>query len=178
VLIPKCHNNENWDKPMKKSDNSKNSKKDSQKKSSLETLAIDQNISIDKIREKFPALYTELTNEKMSLRIDEVRDESHSFSSRENEMQSLDPFSNYEPNIFDFLARARTDEEGLEIIDFLNTQGQISAEIAEELTEKIKISGIRCFGAKRSANYYHRRSEEIRTKKIIQKRYPSSKDDE
>ncbi|MFW9906348.1 MAG: DUF2095 family protein [Candidatus Thorarchaeota archaeon] len=162
---------------MKKGANSKNSEKNSQKKSSLETLAIDQNISIEKIREKFPALYGELTNNKMSVRIDEVRDESHSFSSKEDESQFLDPFSNYEPNIFDFLARAQTDEEGLEIIDFLNTQGQISAEIAEELTEKIKISGIQCFGPQRSDNYYHRKSEEIRTKKIIQKRYSSSKDD-
>ena len=168
----------NWDMPMKKGANSKNSKKNSQKKSSLETLSIDQNIPIDKIREKFPALYAELTNKKMNVRIDEVRDESHSFSSREDERQSLDPYSNYEPTVFDFLARARTDEEGLEIIDFLNTQGQISAETAEELTKKIKTSGIRCFGPKRSANYYHRKSEEIRTKKIIQKRYPSSKDDE
>jgi hypothetical protein len=161
---------------MKKGSNSKNSKKE--KKSNLETLAIDQNIPIEKIREKLPALYDELTNKKMSMRIDEVEDESHSFSSRENEKELLDPFSNYEPDVFDFLARAKTNEEGLEIIDFLNKQGQISAETAEELTEKVQTLGIRCFGPKRSDNYYHRKSEEIRTKKIIQKRYPSSKDDE
>ena len=163
---------------MKKGSNSKNSKKVSQKKSGLETLAIDQNMPIDEIREKLPALYAELTNKKMSMRIDEVEDESHSFSSRENERESLDPFSNYEPDIFDFLARAQTNEEGLEIIEFLNKQGQISAEIAEELAKKVKTLGIRCFGPQRSANHYHRKSEEIRTKKIIQKRYPLSKDDE
>ena len=163
---------------MKKGSNSKNSKKQSQKESSLETLAIDQTIPIDKIREKLPALFAELSNKKMSMRIDEVEDESHSSSSIENERESLDPFSNYEPDVFDFLARAKTNEEGLEIIDFLNKQGQISAETAEELTEKVKDLGIRYFGPKRPDNYYHRKSEEIRIKKIIQKRYPSSKDDE
>lgn len=157
---------------------SKEPKKKSRKKSSLETFAINQNISIDEIREKFPALYSELANKKMSMRIDEVEDESESHSSREDERQSFDPFSNYEPNIFDFLARARTNEEGLEVIDFLSKQGQISAEIAKELTEKIKTLGIRCFGPERPADYYYRKSEEIRTKKIIQKRYPSHKDDE
>ncbi|MFX1504601.1 MAG: DUF2095 family protein [Promethearchaeota archaeon] len=164
---------------MKKRPNSNNSKKNSQKDTSIETLKIDQSMPIEKIQEKFPALFAELANKKMSMRIDEIEDESNSFvNSREDERQSLDPFSHYEPNVFDFLARAQTNEEGLEIIDFLTKQGQISAETSEELTEKVKTSGIRSFGHKRTANYYHRKSEEIRTKKIIQKRYPSSKDDE
>lgn len=164
---------------MVKNPTSENSKKASQKrKSSLETFAINQNISVDDIREKFPALYAELTNKKMSVKIDKIEDETESLSSWEDERQSFDPFSNYEPNIFDFLARARTKEEGLEIIDFLTKQGQISAETAKELTEKIKTSGIRCIGSERSPNYYYRKSEEIRTKKIIQKRYPLPKADE
>ncbi len=152
------------------------SKKKPQKKSSLETFAIKQNISIDEIREKFPALYIELVSSEMSVRIDEVEDETNSISPWKNERQDLDPFSNYEPNIFDFLARARTNEEGLEIIDFLTKQGQLSVETGKELTEKIKTSGIRSFGPKRSSDYYYRKSEEIRTKKIIQKRY--TKDDD
>ncbi|MFX0122643.1 MAG: DUF2095 family protein [Candidatus Hodarchaeota archaeon] len=164
---------------MEKSSNSENSEKGSQKKkSSLEAFAINQNLSINEIREKFPALYAELTNKKMSLRIDEVKDGTRSLPSWEDKKQDLDPFNNYEPSIFDFLARARNNEEGLEIIDFLAKQGELSAEVAKELKNKIKTLGIRCFGPKRSSNYYYRKSEEIRTKKIIQKRYPSSTDNE
>ncbi|MHA2202903.1 MAG: DUF2095 family protein [Candidatus Hodarchaeales archaeon] len=164
---------------VKNTPTSEDSKKASRnKKSSLETFAINQNISIDEIREKFPALYAELTSNEMSVLIDEVEDETNFFSPWNNERQDLDPFSNYEPNIFDFLARARTNEEGLEIIDFLAKQGQLSAETVKELNEKIKTSGIRSFGPKRSSDYYFRKSEEIRTKKIIQKRYSFPKDDD
>lgn len=164
---------------VKNTPTSEDSKKASRnKKSSLETFAINQNISIDEIREKFPALYAELASNDMSVMIDEVEDETNFLSPWNNERQDLDPFSNYEPNIFDFLARARTNEEGLEIIDFLAKQGQISAETVKELKEKIKTSGIRSFGPKRSSDYYFRKSEEIRTKKIILKRYSSPKDDD
>lgn len=163
---------------MTKGSTSDNSKKELRKKSSLESFAINQNISMDKIREKFPALYAELTNKKMSMKIDEVEEETSSHSSQEIERKTLDPFSNYEPTIFDFLARARTDEEGLEIIDYFAKQGHITAETAKELTEKINTLGIRYFGPERSADYYYRKSEEIRTKKIIQKRYSSPKDNE
>ncbi|MFX1516734.1 MAG: DUF2095 family protein [Promethearchaeota archaeon] len=161
---------------MPKNSNTDKSKEVLQKKSSLEKFAINQNISIDEIRTKFPTIYAELTNKKMSMRIDEVEEETSFHSSQEGKIS--DPFTNYEPTIFDFLARARTNEEGLEIINFMEKQGQITAETAKELNKKIKTLGIRCFGPERPADYYHRKSEEIRTKKIIQKRYPFSKDNE
>lgn len=160
---------------MVKTPSPKESKQPLRKKDSSETFAIDQNTTIDEIREKFPMLYAELTNEKMSMSIDEVKDTLITSSSQK---EDRDPLSNYDPNVFDFLARAKTDEEGLEIIDFLAKQDRISPETEKELKEKLKTSGIRCFGPIRSSNYYFRKSEEIRRRKFIQKRYPSRVDDE
>ncbi|MHA2243384.1 MAG: DUF2095 family protein [Candidatus Hodarchaeales archaeon] len=156
----------------------KDSKKPMQKKSSLETFAIDQNMTIDEIRENFPVIYAELTNKKMSMGIDEVEDNLILPSLQMEEKQNQDPFSNYEPNVYDFLRRAKTEEEGYEIIGFLAKQGQISSETEKKLTEKLKISGIRCFGSIRSSNNYFRKAEEIKNQKLIQKRYPSRIDGE
>ncbi len=162
---------------MNNQNTSKESKQLLQNKSSLESYAISQNMTIDEIREKFPAIYAELTNKKMSMRIDEVGDDIMPSLSLNEERQYQDPLSNYEPNVYDFLARARTNKEGLEIIDYLAKQGQISPENADNLTKKLKTLGIRSFGPKRSSNYYYRKSSEIKTQKLIQKRYPSQVDD-
>ncbi|MFX1285220.1 MAG: DUF2095 family protein [Promethearchaeota archaeon] len=147
------------------------------KKSPIESFALDQNMTINEIREKFPAIYAELANKKMSLKIDEVEDDKMP-SMHQKEKQNQDPFSNYEPNIYDFLARARTNEEGKEIIDFLAKQGQISPETAINLTKRLQTLGIRSFGPIRSSDYYYRKSSEIITRKLIQKRYPSQVDSE
>ncbi|MFX1336794.1 MAG: DUF2095 family protein [Promethearchaeota archaeon] len=145
---------------------------DQKKRDLIKAIEIDQNITVDEIREKFPALYKELIDKKMNIRIDEVKDDSTTSS-----FQDGDPFSNYEPNIYDFLARARTEKEGQEIIDFLAKEGQISPETAKDLTDKLEKVGIRSFGPIRTSNYYYRKSDEIKRQKLIQKRYPSQMDD-
>ncbi len=163
---------------MAKSPHPKGSKKPLRKKNSLKTFSIDQNVTIDEISENLPVLYAELTNKKMSMSIEEVKDNSIFPSLRKEEKQDQDPLSNYTPSVYDFLGRAKTDEEGFEIIDFLAKQGNISSETETEITKKLKISGIRFFGSIRSSNYYFRKSEEIRNRVLIQKRYPSRIDDE
>ncbi len=156
----------------------KESKRPLKEKSSFNDLTIDQNIKIDEIEETFPELYAELTNKRMSMSIDEINDDLiHSFP-QEEEQQEKDPFVKYDPNVYDFLTRARTDEEGFEIINFLAKHKQISSKTAKNLIERLKTSGIRYFGPIRSSNYYYRKAEEIRSRRSIQKRYPSQEWDE
>lgn len=157
------------------SDNSKSSKK---RKKISKTLSVDQNITLDEIREKFPSLYSELTEKDMSIGIDKVEKDLITSTLREDDQQDQDPFSRYDPDVFDFLAKAKTDKEGLEVIDFLKKQNQISSNTAEELEEKIANEGIRSFGPLRSVNYYYRKAGEIRSKETIRKRYSSLKDDQ
>lgn len=147
-----------------------------QRNDSPDTFIVDQNMTLEEIRKKFPMLYAELTAKKMSISIDEVKGDTLSSTSQMEEKQ--DPFSDYDPDIYDFLARATTEEEGFEIIEFLFQQGQISSETAAKLTKKLKQYGIRHFGPLRLSNYYFRKSEEIKSRQSILKRYPSPDTDE
>ncbi|MEJ5292336.1 MAG: DUF2095 family protein [Candidatus Methanosuratincola sp.] len=63
----------------------------------------------------------------------------------------------YDPSVIDFLQRCSTDEEGLEVIDFLEKRGEISEAYANSLRKKIAESGIRSFGKKRESGYYFKK---------------------
>ena len=139
------------------------------------TLSFDQTITMDELREKFPNLYSELIEKKMSLGIDEVKEDLITSTLRNEDKQEVDPFSDYEPNIFDYLGRAQTEDEGLEIINFLEKFDQLSTKSADELRKTLLQDGIRSFGPFRSTGYYFRKAAEIKIKKTIKKRYNSRK---
>lgn len=154
---------------MKHSEFEKDKKKAPQKENSPELLGMTQNITIDNIQEHFPTLHTELTAKNMSLGISEVKS-GVGLSPKQYE-DNADPLNNYDPDLFDFLARATTEEEGYEIIDFLAKQGQISSKTAQNIRSQIKSSGIRSLGPERSKNHYFRKAAEIRNRRIIKKRH-------
>lgn len=154
------------------------SEKIQKKKSTAKTLKVDQIIPREELREQFPSLYSELTEKSMSIGIDKVDKDLITSTLREDDQQDQDPFSRYDPDVFDFLSKAKTDKEGLEVIDFLKKQNQISSNTAKELKDKIMNNGIRSFGPLRSVNYYFRKTADISSKKTIRKRYSSLKDDQ
>ncbi len=157
---------------MDKFSSSKNLEKEKRKETKSKSVAFNQNLFIDEIKEQFPILYSELGDQRMSIEIDDVYGGSASSSSDNDELSDKNPFSDYTPSIFDFLARAKTDEEGYEIIDFLSSQDQISAENAIKLKDVLKNSGVRSFGPIRPSGYYFRQAEEMNLRKTIEKRYP------
>jgi hypothetical protein len=67
-----------------------------------------------------------------------------------------DPLHNYVPNIYDFLGRVRSVEEGLEVIDYLERKGELSKELADSLREILKTKGIEAFGERREFGYYYK----------------------
>ena len=142
-----------------------------------QTLSVDQNINIEDLKEKFPHLYSELQDNSMAIKIDEVKEDLILSTLKEEDKSPIDPLNNYDPNVFDFLGRAKTIEEGQEIINFLKNRGEISEHIATELIEKLQKEGIRSFGPKRSTGYYFKKAEEIKNRAVIKKRYPSSNED-
>ncbi|MFX0086061.1 MAG: DUF2095 family protein [Candidatus Hodarchaeota archaeon] len=152
-----------------------NSESYKKRKKTPKTFSVNQNITINELREKFPNLYSELTEKKMSLGIDEIKEDLITSTLRDGEKREVDPFSNYEPNIFDYLCRAKTEDEGLEIIKFLEKQNQLSQKSADELRKTLLQDGIRSFGSFRSTGYYFRKAAEIKSKKTIRKRYSSPK---
>jgi hypothetical protein len=122
-----------------------------------EFLGMNVNISVDHFEEHFPAIHTEITEAKKEDIIDRAPDE--------------DPFSNYEPNVYDFLERAKTDKEGFELLDYLVQQKQISTKTAKQLKNQITESGIRSFGPIRTINHYFRKAAEVHRHRIIKKRH-------
>ncbi|MFX0171251.1 MAG: DUF2095 family protein [Candidatus Hodarchaeota archaeon] len=150
-------------------DPEKEKKKTPQKEKPPEFLGMTQNITIDNIQEHFPAIYEEFSEKKMSLGISEVKS-GLGLLTKEQE-NNVDPLSDYEPNVFDFLTRATTEEEGYEIINFLAKQKQISPKTAQELKAQIESSGIRSFGPLRTNNHYFRKAAEIQNRRIMKKRH-------
>lgn len=64
-----------------------------------------------------------------------------------------DPLRGYIPGVYDYLARAKTVEECLEIIDYLEGKGEIEPELAKELRRQAREEGPDSFGT-RDPGYY------------------------
>ncbi|MCX8169823.1 MAG: DUF2095 family protein [Candidatus Methanomethyliaceae archaeon] len=94
----------------------------------------------EELRKAFPNLMREIEEasleEKITMKIDRSR--------------------GYEPTVIDFIRRCDSNEEAIEIIDFLEKRGEISKEYAEALRTRIRKKGVRSFGKKRKPGYYFR----------------------
>ena len=67
---------------------------------------------------------------------------------------SRDRFRGYSPGVIDFLNRCSTEEEGMEVIRYLERRGEISSDYALRLRIQLIKRGIRSFGPKREWGYY------------------------
>lgn len=63
----------------------------------------------------------------------------------------------YVPSVIDFLQRCSTEQEGYEIISFMERRGEISKEYASSLRKRIEEGGIRSFGEKRESGHYFKK---------------------
>lgn len=95
---------------------------------------------VDEFRRLFPKLSKELMNNKR-------------YSVKE---VSRDPLAGYEPNVYDFLCRARSVEEGLKVLEYLEKRGELSPERSRELRDKLMRDGLESFGERRDFGYYYR----------------------
>ncbi|MFW9779142.1 MAG: DUF2095 family protein [Candidatus Heimdallarchaeota archaeon] len=128
-----------------------------------EQIEVAPKLSFDNFEEHFPALFNEITEGKMAL------------DQKLKELPEADPLTNYSPGVFDFLARAKTDQEGHEVITFLEKDGQIGSEQAANLREQLSNNGIRSFGPLRTRDFYFRKAAEVRQRRLIEKRYNARK---
>ena len=67
-----------------------------------------------------------------------------------------DPWRGYMPDVIAFIRRCSTEEEALEIIDYLERKGRITPEYAEKLRVQLREKGLRSFGPKKEPGYYFR----------------------
>ncbi len=106
----------------------------------------------EEFEKAFPALSRELEGAGLSI-------EAYRLSEREaieeEELGSMD-FSGYTPTVIDFLRRCETDEEALEIINWMEERGEITHEMARDLRITLTKKGVRAFGPKKGWGWYER----------------------
>jgi len=136
-----------------------------------EVLSIKQKITSDDLKEKFPNLHAEMTVKKMPYKIDFVEGDSSLSNETESTLESVDPFSDFEPSTLDYIRRAQNDMEAEEIIRFALKQGDIISEEAEKLLDQLSEKGVRSFGSIRTSGHYFSKAIEARNRQIIKKRY-------
>ncbi|WP_297437025.1 DUF2095 family protein [Thermococcus sp.] len=113
-----------------------------------------QEYSRDEFKETFPHLHRELEGEGVP-----VSGYRASGEKAEKELDETCDFSGYSPTVVDFLRRCETDEEALEIINWMEDHGEITHDIAKELRITLVRKGVRAFGPKKEWGWYekHRR---------------------
>ena len=97
----------------------------------------------DRFKKLFPHLAEELEGNESKVVI-------------EAEGRSKRKWAGYTPDIVDFLRRCDTDDQGEEIIDYLEKKGETTQNRALELREQLREKGIRSFGSRKQEGYYSR----------------------
>jgi hypothetical protein len=66
----------------------------------------------------------------------------------------FDIFRGYRPGVIDFIRRCDTEEEAIEIVNYLERRGELTQDEAEEIRRKIRREGVRSFGPKKDNGWY------------------------
>lgn len=103
----------------------------------------------ERFRKMFPNLYRELEEGVSSIRIDSVRLDSEAG-------ERVADLRGYSPDVIDFIRRAETEEQALEVIDYCERRGEISSEYAEQLRKQLRERGLESFGSHKEEGYYFR----------------------
>ena len=93
-------------------------------------------------------MVAEVEERKRVLRIDAVR------TDREQAERVSYQIQGYEPTVIDFIRRCDTEQQALEVIEFLESRGELSPEYARRLRGQLTRLGLRSFGPKRNPGCY------------------------
>jgi hypothetical protein len=141
-----------------------------------EILSISQKVSVEDMEKYFPYLHAEISDDKMAIGIDSVEGDFSPSNEDDDFSNSSDPYSDFEPSVIDYIRRAKTEDEALEVVEFLLKQGTLNEDEALKLTVQIRKDGVRSFGPMRTPGHYFRKAAEIRNRRLIRKRYSIPKE--
>ena len=133
--------------------------------------------SKDQIKENFPSLYDELsgtegpklsTKEVKELFLDKDEDEivltddiqlKNDTEPVINVVEKTKPMEKdylqgFDPQAIDFIRRAKTIDEAVDVINYLESRKEISSEECQKLKEQLKEAGLDSFGEHKNDGYY------------------------
>ena len=102
-----------------------------------------------KFQKMFPNLAQELDSGNDGTKITSVRCDPAT-----SEKAVSKKFTDYSPDVIDFLRRCDKAEQAEEIICYMEKRGEISCEYAKKLRKQLKTKGVRSFGSKKEDDYY------------------------
>ncbi len=108
-------------------------------------------MSIEEFKRKYPNIARELFSDD--------KPEGSSIDVR-FETPLTDPWRGYLPGPIDYIRRAKTLEEALKVIDYLEEHGEITVDEANMYREKLLKEGLEAFGPRKEDNYYYRKAME------------------
>jgi hypothetical protein len=99
-------------------------------------------------KRKFPHLYEELE--------DSTSGESE--GSENPESQNTEPHvsDTYSADAISYIRRARTNEEAIEVVNYLRKRGELSETDASGIIKQVKERGLRSFGSLKTWGHYER----------------------
>lgn len=104
-----------------------------------------------RLRKTFPNLMQEITGNEQSIKIQSIRS-THDVT--EKSAQTQKNFTNYNPDIIDFLRRCDNNQQAEEIINYMEERSEITHNYAEKLRQQLRKRGVRSFGSKKEEGYY------------------------
>jgi len=108
-------------------------------------------------KKKFPHLYEELEDSTS-----EGKEDSESSEVQDAEPDTSD---NYPTEAVSYIRRARSEDEAIEVVDYLRKRGELSSNEASSILKRIRERGVRSFGSLKTWGHYER---ELRKKIIVE----------
>lgn len=102
-------------------------------------------------KKTFPNLMYEITENKQTIEVHSIRSDN---DVAEKSAQAKKNFSNYNPDIIDFIRRCDSKQQAEEIINFMEERSEITQSYAEKLKRQLRKRGVRSFGSKKKEGYY------------------------
>ena len=108
-------------------------------------------IEEQRLKKTFPNLMQEVTENEQSIKIQSIRS-NHDMA--EKSAQAQKNFTNYNPDIIDFIRRCDNKQQAEEIINYMEERSEVTHNHAEKLRQQLRKRGVRSFGSKKEEGYY------------------------
>jgi hypothetical protein len=103
-------------------------------------------MSWEEFKKKFPNLAREMENNVQKVSIGGIR----TYNAEDFDELKM-------PDAISYLRRCETEEQAIEVIDYLEHRGEITKEYADTLRKQLKEKGVRSFGSLKKPDYYLRK---------------------